>query len=122
MSIPAAVYRDIRRLPAGYLVNFSNHTSNVRCFLKLPIEEPLQLKRPEEYLEAYRALLMEAVNDRLPQNAAALYLRGGLDSATVCAVAGRIASPRGTERKAQELWFWDAVRHPFRLLRKYGQD
>jgi asparagine synthase (glutamine-hydrolysing) len=46
------VYRDIRRLPAGHLVNFSNHTSNVRCFLKLPIEEPLQLKRPEEYLEA----------------------------------------------------------------------
>jgi hypothetical protein len=45
------VYRDIRRLPAGHLVNFSNHTSNVRCFLKLPIEEPLQLKRPEEYLE-----------------------------------------------------------------------
>lgn len=93
------VYRDIRRLPAGHLLRFSNRASIVRRFLKLPIEEPLRLKRPEDYLEVYRSLLTEAVNDRLPEHAAALYLSGGLDSATVCAVAGRIASGRAQKEK-----------------------
>jgi asparagine synthetase B (glutamine-hydrolysing) len=48
---------------------------------------------------------MEAVNDRLPQDAAALYLSGGLDSATVCAVAGRIASSRGQKEKLKSFGF-----------------
>ena len=62
--------------------------------MKLPIEEPLQLKRPEEYVEAYRELLTQAVNDRLPDRSA-LYLSGGLDSSSVSAVAARLAAERG---------------------------
>lgn len=93
------VYRDIRRLPAGHLLKFSNDSLTVQRFRKLPIEEPLHLNRLEEYLEAHLGLLTLAVNDRLPQDAVSLYLSGGLDSASVCAVASQISDTRSQKDK-----------------------
>jgi asparagine synthase (glutamine-hydrolysing) len=93
------VYRDIRRLAAGHVLRFSKGGVEVRRFRKLPIEEPLQLKHADDYLEAYRDLLKVAVNDRLPEGATALYLSGGLDSSVVCAVAKQIASQRNQKEE-----------------------
>jgi asparagine synthase (glutamine-hydrolysing) len=93
------VYRDIRRVPAGHLLRFTKDGVEVRRFRKLPIEEPLRLERAEEYVEAYLGLLKSAVNDRLPQGETALYLSGGLDSGSVCAVAAQIADERGQKEK-----------------------
>jgi asparagine synthase (glutamine-hydrolysing) len=90
------VYRDIKRLPAGHYLELSNSKLITQRFLKLPIEEPSNLKSPEDYLETYRDLLRVAVSDRLPERATALYLSGGLDSSSVCAIASQIA---GTTRK-----------------------
>jgi asparagine synthase (glutamine-hydrolysing) len=92
------VYQDIRRLPAGYLLKLSNGATDVRRFRKLPIEAPLQLSRPEEYVEAYRELLKVAVNDRLPDGGSALYLSGGLDSSSVCAIASQISAAGQKEK------------------------
>jgi asparagine synthase (glutamine-hydrolysing) len=93
------VYRDIKRLPAGHLLKLSNRNISVRRFRKLPIEEPLHLKRPEEYLEAYRDLVKLAVSDRLPEGETSLYLSGGLDSSSVSAVASQIAAMRSQKHK-----------------------
>jgi asparagine synthase (glutamine-hydrolysing) len=93
------VYRDIRRVPAGHLLRFGKGDVEVRRFRKLPIEEPLNLEGAEEYVEAYLDLLRSAVHDRLPEDAAALYLSGGLDSSSVCAVAAEIADERGQKGK-----------------------
>lgn len=93
------VYRDIRRLPAGHVLRFAGGKAEVRRFRKLPIEEPLRLKRPEEYLESWLELLSLAVRDRLPAGAAALYLSGGLDSSSVCALAAKLAEERGQRGK-----------------------
>jgi len=93
------VYRDIRRLPAGHVLKFAGGKTEVRRFRKLPIEEPLRLKRPEEYLEGWLDLLRLAVKDRLPAGAAALYLSGGLDSSSVCALAAKLAEERGQRGK-----------------------
>src|ERR1700752_2824423 len=41
------VYRDIRRLPARHVQRFSKGGVEVRRFRKLPIDEPLKLKRPD---------------------------------------------------------------------------
>src|SRR5271170_436004 len=57
------VYQQIRRLPAGHRLKFSNGEVNVRRFLTLPVEEPLRLKRSEEYVEAYREKLQAAVQE-----------------------------------------------------------
>jgi len=104
------VYRDIRRLPAGHLLKLSNDSLTVERFRKLPIEQPLRLNRPEEYTEAYLGLLTAAVNDRLPQDAVSLFLSGGLDSASVCAVASQIAATRSQKDKLKAFTIsW----HPF---------
>jgi asparagine synthase (glutamine-hydrolysing) len=84
------VYRDIRRLPPGHVLTVTNEHIHLRRVAKLPIEEPLVRKRPEEYVEEYRALLHEAVRDRLPQDSAVIFLSGGLDSSTVAATAIKI--------------------------------
>jgi asparagine synthase (glutamine-hydrolysing) len=90
-----SVWRDVRRLPAGHLLQWNEAGIHVRRFLRLPVEEPLRLKQPGEYLENYREHLVRAVTDRLPEGKVALYLSGGLDSGSVCAVAARIAAGRG---------------------------
>lgn len=87
-------HRDVRRLPAGHMLNYSGGNVEVRRFRKLLIEEPLRLKRPQEYLQAYRELLKTTVNDRMPEGPVALYLSGGLDSSSVCATAMQIATER----------------------------
>jgi asparagine synthase (glutamine-hydrolysing) len=89
------VYRDIQRLPPGHLLQFSEAGLAIKRYIVLPVEEPLRLKRDEEYLEAYRELLHEVVQDRLPGGNVALFLSGGLDSGTVCAFAAQIAAARG---------------------------
>jgi asparagine synthase (glutamine-hydrolysing) len=93
-DLSRTVYADIRRLPAGHLLKFHDQSVCVRRFLTLPIEDPVRFSQPEECLDAYRAVLREAVQDRLPQGATALYLSGGLDSGSVCAFASELASQR----------------------------
>jgi asparagine synthase (glutamine-hydrolysing) len=95
-SDPArTVWRDVRRLPAGHQLVLSGGELQVERFLSLPIEEPLRLKKAEEYLDSYRELLGQAVADRLPEGKISLYLSGGMDSGSVCATAARIARERG---------------------------
>ena len=89
------VYRDIRRVVPGHVLKFSRAGIAVRCFRKLPIEEPLRWKSREDYVERYREVLRMAVSDRLPERATALYLSGGLDSSSVCAVAAQLAGQSG---------------------------
>jgi len=88
------VWRAARRLLPGFRVCFTRDKLDVRRFLQLPIEEPLQLEEPEEYRQQFRVLLERAVADRVPEGKVALYLSGGLDSASVCAMAARVAPDR----------------------------
>ena len=85
------VYRDIHRLPAGHTLVFSDKGLCVRCYTDFSIEEPLRLKRPEEYVERFQELLAKAVRDRLPLGPCGIFLSGGLDSTSVAAVACKIA-------------------------------
>ena len=98
-DLTRTVYADIRRLPAGHLLHLNGQSLQVKRFLTLPIEEPIHFSRPEEYLEAYRVVLREAVQDRLPRGASALYLSGGLDSGSVCAMASQFASLHNERKK-----------------------
>ena len=90
------VYQDIRRLPPGHFLKHSRGELSVRRCAAFPIEEPLWLKRPADYVERFQCLLESAVVDRLPHNPSAIFLSGGLDSTSVAAVATRIAKRRGT--------------------------
>jgi len=90
------VYKDIHRLPPCHLLKYSSEGQCVRRYTTLPIEEPLWLKQPEEYIERFQSLLEQTVRERLPQGPSAIFLSGGLDSTSVAAVATKIAESSGT--------------------------
>ena len=90
-------YRDIARLPAGRLLEYSERGLKVWKYAEFPIEEPLRLKRPAEYVETFQSLLTQAVGDRLPRERAGIFLSGGLDSTSIAAVAAGIARREGRE-------------------------
>jgi asparagine synthase (glutamine-hydrolysing) len=91
-----SVYKSVRRLPAGHCLTFSAQGFKLERFQQLPVEEPMFLKREEEYVETYRDLLEKAVADRLPQGSTAIFLSGGMDScslaATVCALRKKVGA------------------------------
>ena len=96
-SDPAkTVYKDIRRLSPGHWLKYSGEALSVRRYTALPIEEPLWLRRPEEYVERFQFLLNQTVRDRLPHGPSAIFLSGGLDSTSLAAVATKIATNSGT--------------------------
>ncbi len=90
------VFRDISRLPGGHVLRYSNDSVEVRRYASLPVEEPLWLKRPVEYVEQFRVLLEGAVRDRLPRGRAAILMSGGLDSTSIAAIANKLAPRPGT--------------------------
>ena len=90
-------YRDLRRLPPGHILTYDDGQLSVRPYAQLPIEEPIYLKRSEEYIEQFRALLEQAVRERLPHEPTVIFLSGGLDSTSIGAVAVDCARKDGRE-------------------------
>jgi len=90
------VYRDIHRLQAGHTLVFSDKGLCVRRYTDFSVEEPLRLKRPEEYVERFNELLQKAVRDRLPRGSCGIFLSGGLDSTSIAAVASKVAKQERT--------------------------
>jgi asparagine synthetase B (glutamine-hydrolysing) len=58
----------------------------VRRYGTLPIDQPLYLKRREEYVEQFLAHFDEAVSDRLPEGPTGIFMSGGLDSPEGCGI------------------------------------
>jgi asparagine synthase (glutamine-hydrolysing) len=81
------VYRSVRRLAPGHLLEFSKEDVAIRRVAQLPMEEPLQYKREEEFVENYREVLQAAVKERLPGDGSVVFMSGGLDSTAIAAVA-----------------------------------
>ena len=86
------VYKEIRRLPPGHLLEFSREGLRVRRVAQLSIEELIRYERDEEYMQHYREILYLAVKDRLTNGANLVFMSGGLDSTAVAAEATRILS------------------------------
>src|SRR5467141_3634216 len=85
------VCRDIHRLPPGHTLVYSDGALSVHSHADFSVEEPLLLKRPEEYVERFQELLEKAIHDRLPRQPCGIFLSGGLDSTSIAAVACNIA-------------------------------
>jgi asparagine synthase (glutamine-hydrolysing) len=82
-----SIYSDIRRLPAGHLLEFSVKGLSVRRLARLPIEDLLSFQRDQELLEEFRRLFTQSVRDRLPESETSILLSGGLDSTSIAAAA-----------------------------------
>lgn len=99
-SVEATVYAAIRHLAPGHLLVVEAGRMEVRRFASLPEEaEPLRLRGPAEYAEAFLEVLGEAVADRLPRERAGILLSGGRDSTALAATWRDLVDRgvRGTE-------------------------
>jgi len=85
-------FHEVSRLPAAHTLWYSSQGLRVIRHASLPVEEPLQLKREEEYVEQFRELLEQAVVSRLPRGPTAILMSGGLDSTSVAAIAQHCAT------------------------------
>ena len=99
------VYRDIRRLPPGHLLEFSKSGLSVRRIANTPVEDVLVLRHDQEYIEEFRRLFRQAVRDQLPPIDTTILLSAGLDSTTLaaCAVALRKQTSPGSDLNLRAL-------------------
>ena len=89
-------FADIQRLPPAHILEWSDGTLRIRRYWTLPVEPPLECKRPSECIEQFRELLDAAVADRLRCDRVGIFMSGGLDSASVAASLCGVVSKRGT--------------------------
>jgi asparagine synthase (glutamine-hydrolysing) len=92
-----SVYRDIRRLPPGHLLEVSVERLAVRHVAKLPVEDLIPDGPGRIIVEEFRELLNRAIAARLPDAEAAILLSGGLDSTSIA--AGILALRKETARE-----------------------
>jgi asparagine synthase (glutamine-hydrolysing) len=76
----STTFADIHRLPSAHTATWSQAGPNIRRYWMLPIDEPLQLPRTEDYTERFRRLLRVAVEDRIRTERIGILMSGGLDS------------------------------------------
>jgi asparagine synthase (glutamine-hydrolysing) len=80
-------FRDVQRLPPAHCLIGSREVVKRRRYWTLPLDEPIVLKRAEEYTERFLDLLRPAVFDRLRARRVGVLMSGGVDSPTLAAVA-----------------------------------
>ena len=90
-------YRHVRVLPAGHTLAFDVRagTSRMHRHWRFPIPGAAPHRRDAEVLEEYRAVLAEAVRDRISGGRASIFLSGGVDSTTIAAAAREVAPSGG---------------------------
>lgn len=86
------VWARVNRLPPASVMTFSGSaTPRVRRFWEFPLPEPIRYRDGSQYVEHFRAVLGEAVRDRLREPTAAVLLSGGVDSPMLAATARAVA-------------------------------
>lgn len=80
-------FQAIRRLPGGHWLRARPDGCQTQRYWTLPVPELRRYRRPADCLAEFQFQLERAVGDRLPDDRAALYLSGGLDSPTLAAAA-----------------------------------
>lgn len=90
------LYRSVSILPAAHYLSIGEHGMVLREYWQPKIGDPIRYKRDEEYVEAYRSLLEQAVACRLETDGEASgLLSGGLDSGSITAIAAKQLAKQG---------------------------
>jgi len=91
MSFESTPYRGILKLPPGHCLRIGREGNTLRQYHRLNGETTLRLKRPEDYVAAYREELEKAIRRRL-RSAYPLGTEssGGVDSSTITAFASKM--------------------------------
>lgn len=85
-------FSEVARLPPGTMLSRTaeSRVLAVGAHWRMPDPAPIQYRRAEDYVEHFRALLADAVRDRVT-GPTAILLSGGLDSTSMAATAARVS-------------------------------
>lgn len=83
----ATTFADIRRLPPGHYLVWSNGPPYTKCYWTIPVDGKIQYKSSKDYIIRFKELMRMAVDDRLRTEHIGVLMSGGLDSSTVAATA-----------------------------------
>ena len=87
---PLSIFKDIKKLPPGHFLTFSNGQLMVKEYWDFIYESNGNRRKEEDYLDELRSLLDEAVRIRLISDVPlGAFLSGGVDSSTVVALMAR---------------------------------
>lgn len=80
-------FRDIQALPPAHTLTFQEGVLRHEKYWRVPESGHIRYRRPEEYVEHFREILLVAVADRLRTDRVGVTLSGGMDSSAVLALA-----------------------------------
>lgn len=93
-DVTRTIFADIRKLAPAHTLRWDAAGPVARRYWSLPIEEPLLLRRADDYPERFRELLEVALADRLRADRVGVFMSGGLDSTTLAALSCRLLPAR----------------------------
>jgi asparagine synthase (glutamine-hydrolysing) len=98
-------FQDVQRLPPAHCLTVADGKLVVTRHWTLPAESELLRLRPAEVIERFKELLGTAVADRLRTDRVGVSMSGGLDSASIAAVAQQqlVQSSRPFELRAHTI-------------------
>jgi len=101
----ATVFADVRKLAPAHVMVAGPGARRLTRYWSLADAPEQRFVRPEECAEAARALLVQAVEDRLgPPGAMGVHLSGGLDSSAVAILVARAAARCGAPAPKAYAW------------------
>lgn len=95
-NLAGTSYRDVRRVPPGHFVTIPRGGDALtRRYWTFPDPAERRLSSEDAYADGFRAVLTDAVRDRLRTSSVAVFMSGGLDSTSLAAIAGQLLPPTG---------------------------
>jgi asparagine synthase (glutamine-hydrolysing) len=116
-------FADIQRIAPAHSAIWTKTGQQVRRYWTLPIDEPIQYRRLDDYTDRFKELLRESVNDRLRTDHVGVFMSGGIDSPTLAATARDLFQQRpGGGQVCAFTWVFDGIdqeRHYATMVAKH---
>jgi asparagine synthase (glutamine-hydrolysing) len=90
-------FADIQRIPPAHVGRWSAGGMQLHRYWTLPIDEPVFFRRDDDYVDHFKELLDQAIDDRLRTKKIAVFMSGGLDSPAITATACRMLRDRSQD-------------------------
>jgi len=98
LDLKSNAFADIQRLPPAHTMQVAANTPmKSNRYWKLPVEKLVRYKHAHDYIERFRELFDQAVEDRLRTRRVGILMSGGMDSTSVAAAASRLLSKQFTQ-------------------------
>jgi asparagine synthase (glutamine-hydrolysing) len=86
----ATYYKNIKQVPPAHILLFQDNQLTIERYWELDLSKPMPHKPEKEYIQEFNALLIQAVETRIPDGVqVGSEVSGGIDCTSVAAIAKR---------------------------------